>query len=228
MGSWMKFVLYGFGSLHANSGTFGRHTWANQDPIFYVHHAFTFLLNDFGLSKLVESGRAFPPLYGLDTVIDERGVPECPGQNPKDTSPYRNIVRYKVGQEPETDQTWEHLLEMWSEERRDYEWVINDEFITDYDSTLRYDASCQDGCSDEAQVIVNAFPPTLTLEEMCQQFVAGIQAKTGLSKEDTCAMKLKDIEAFGLPFLPATFDLYSYSCKKTCNFCKPTCGDIEA
>ena len=30
IGQWMRFALYGFGLYHANSGTFGRHAWANQ------------------------------------------------------------------------------------------------------------------------------------------------------------------------------------------------------
>ena len=116
----MKNILYGYGFHHANSGTFGRSSWANQDPLFYAHHAFTFLLNDFGTKKLVENGRASPPFYGLDTVIKERGVNECPGNNPTDVTVYRDVVRYKTGQEPGTNQAWDHILEMWTEERRDY------------------------------------------------------------------------------------------------------------
>ena len=105
--SWMKYILYGYGTNHANSGTFARHAWCNQDPLFYAHHAFTFLLNDFGLKDLVEKRFEKPLYYGLDRVIEERGVPECPSQNPTDTSAYRNIVRYKVGEELGVDQTWE-------------------------------------------------------------------------------------------------------------------------
>ena len=71
VGQWIKFALYGFGFHHANSGTFPRKPWSNVDPIFYVHHAFTFLLNVFGLKKLVESGRVTPPIYGIDKVIEE-------------------------------------------------------------------------------------------------------------------------------------------------------------
>ena len=118
VGSWMKNILYGYGFHHANSGTFGRSTWADQDPIFYAHHAFTFLLNDFGTNKLVENGRASPPLYGLDTVIEERGVNECPGNNPTDVTVYIDVVCYTTGQEPGTNQPWDHILEMWTEERR--------------------------------------------------------------------------------------------------------------
>ena len=227
--SWMKFAFYGYGTYHANSGTFGRHAWANQDPIFYAHHAFTFLMNDFGFKTLVEDRGESPPLYGLDKAIEERGVPECLGNNPTDLSRYRNLVRYKLGQDVGMEQSWEHILEMWSEERRDYEWVVNDEFITNYNETIRYDDSCKDGCIDEALVIFNAFPNdgSLTREEMCQQFVANLQNTMGSTKEEACAMKLKDIPALRLPFLPNRFDLYSYSCKNTCNFCKATCGDTE-
>mmetsp|Transcript_3195 Transcript_3195/g.4495 ORF Transcript_3195/g.4495 Transcript_3195/m.4495 type:complete len:823 (-) Transcript_3195:159-2627(-) len=226
--SWMKFALYGYGTYHANSGTFGRHEWANQDPIFYVHHAFTFLLNDFGFSKLVEERGEVPPLYGIDRVLEARGVPECPGHNPKDVAVYKNIVRYKTGQEVGEYQTWEHMLDMWSEGRRDYEWVINDEFITNYDETIRYDDSCVDGCVDEALIILNDYRGIdITLEEMCQDFVGKLQNSNNISKEEACAYQLKDIPALGFPFLPSQFDLFSYSCKKTCGFCSNTCGDIE-
>ncbi len=109
-------------------------------------------------------------------------------------------------------------------------WIINDEFITNYNENVRYDDSCVDGRIDEALVIFNAFPRdgSLTFEEMRQTFVANIQQSQsdGLSKEEACATKLKDIKAFGLPFLRNNFDLYSHSCKKTCNFCKATCGDM--
>ena len=70
---------------------------------------------------------------------------------------YKNIVRYKIGQEVGDYQTWEHMLDMWSEARRNYEWIVNDEFITNYDETIRYDDSCVDGCIDEALIIVNAY-----------------------------------------------------------------------
>ena len=222
--SWMKNVLYGYGFHHANSGTFSRSTWANQDPMFYAHHAYTFLLNDFGTQQLVEKGRATPPLYGLDEIIEERGVKECPGNNPTDVTVYRNVVRYKTGQEPGTNQPWDHILEMWTEERRDYEWIINDEFITSYDETIRYDESCREGCIDEALIIGNAFIGTnMTLEEKCQAFVANLQNSTKQSKKDACAMRLRDIPGFGA-WLPDRFDLFGYACKKTCNFCKTTCG----
>jgi len=227
-GSWMKFALYGYGTYHANTGTFGRHEWANQDPLFYVHHAFTFLLNDFGFSKLVEERGEVPPLYGSDRVLEARGVPECPGQNPKDVTVYKNIVRYKTGQEVGEYQTWEHMLDMWSVGRRDYEWVINDEFITNYDETIRYDDSCADGCIDEAKIILIAYNGIdITPEEMCQDFVEKLQNSNSITKEEACAYKLKDIPSFGLPFLPSYYDLFSYSCKKTCGFCRNTCGDIE-
>ena len=116
---------------------------------------------------------------------------------------------------------------MWTEERRDYEWMINDERITNYYETVRYDVSCTDGCVDDALIITNIFPgdSPLTLQERCENFVAALQESKSLTKKEACAMQLKDIPALGFPFLPSKFDLYSYACKKTCNFCKATCGD---
>lgn len=227
VGQWMRFALYGYGFHQSNTGTFSRSTWANQDPSFYPHHTFTFMLNDFGFKKLVENGRAAPPFYGIDKIVEDRGVKECPGHNPTDVTRYRNIVRYKQGQDIGAEQTWEHILDMWTEEKRDYEWIINDEYITNYDEILRNESSCVEGCFDEALIITAAFPDTMTLEEKCQAFVASLQQSTGKSKEEVCRTRLKDVPALNLPFLPDRFDLYWYSCKKTCNFCKNTCGPLE-
>lgn len=218
----MKYKFYGYGTYHSNSGTFGRHVWSNQDPMFYAHHAFTFLLNDVGFTALKARGET-APLYGMDNVLSERGYGECEGQNPQDSSVYRNVVRYRVGQQPGTDQTWEHILDMWSEERRDYEWIINDDKITNFDKTVRYDDSCRDGCLDEALVITSAFPPTMSLEQQCQAFVGNIMQSQNKTLGEACKLKLKDVIPT-LPFLPSYFDIFSYSCRKTCNFCRSTCG----
>jgi len=134
--AWIKFAVMGYGLHLPNTGTFARHGWANQDPMFYPHHAFTFLVNDIGNKNLVDTGTESPPLYGLDKFLEKRGVKECPGNNPTDITVYRNIVRYKVGQEIGSNQSWDHILEMWTEERRDYEWIINDEYITNYDEKV--------------------------------------------------------------------------------------------
>eukprot|EP00588_Corethron_pennatum_P014955 CAMPEP_0194280140 /NCGR_PEP_ID=MMETSP0169-20130528/15926_1 /TAXON_ID=218684 /ORGANISM="Corethron pennatum, Strain L29A3" /LENGTH=752 /DNA_ID=CAMNT_0039024745 /DNA_START=122 /DNA_END=2377 /DNA_ORIENTATION=- len=122
VGAWMKFVLYGFGAHHANSGTFSRSAWANQDPIFYAHHAFTFVVGDLAAKSLEERGIASAPLYGLDMVPQINGVKECPGHNVDDTTVFKNLVRYKSSQEQGSEHTWAHILEMWSPERRDFEW----------------------------------------------------------------------------------------------------------
>ncbi len=124
IGSWEKVIGIGSGTFHANTGTFGRHPWANQDPIFYAHHASVFAVRDLALSSLVENGHASPPLYGLDEYLTNRGVPECPGNNPTDTTVFKNLVRYKIGQQLGSQHQWYHIMDMWSPERRDYEWVV--------------------------------------------------------------------------------------------------------
>lgn len=228
IGSWMKNIMYGMGFHHPNTGTFSRNTWANQDPIFYPHHAFTVLLDDFGLNNLVKKGKASLPLYDLDKVIEERGVKECPGNNPTDVTVFKNLVRYSEGQDIGSEQSWDHILDMWSEEKRDYEWVINDDFITNFDEVLRYDDSCSEGCQDEALLIRRLYANTnLTFEGMCQQFVADAQASSGQSNEEVCGMRLREIPSLGAPFLPYNKDLRGHSCKKTCNYCKTTCGDPQ-
>lgn len=223
IGSWAKFVLYGFGTYHANTGTFGRHSWANQDPIFYAHHTFTFLLNEYGLDNIADHGLESPPLYGIDEILTERGVPECPGHNSGDTSIYRNLIRYKVGQEPGTHRTWEHILEMWSPQCRDFEWIINNGYITNYDSILRYDDSCEDGCVDEAFVILGGMPDTMSKTEICEYHIGMIQNSTSFPKEVVCQFRFKDLTYIGASFLSDS-NRFDWACAKTCGYCKLTCG----
>eukprot|EP00588_Corethron_pennatum_P032326 CAMPEP_0194346808 /NCGR_PEP_ID=MMETSP0171-20130528/105633_1 /TAXON_ID=218684 /ORGANISM="Corethron pennatum, Strain L29A3" /LENGTH=810 /DNA_ID=CAMNT_0039113975 /DNA_START=182 /DNA_END=2614 /DNA_ORIENTATION=- len=221
-GSWMKYVLYGFGAHHANSGSFSRSTWANQDPIFYAHHAFTFLVGDIAMKSLEERGISSAPLYGLDMLPQITGVKECPGNNVDDTTIFKNIVRYKSNQELGSEHTWAHMLEMWSPERRDFEWIINDEYITDFKSTLSKDSACVEDCSDTGRIISSDFPDNTDPGIVCETVLSQVQQGFNISKEEACYVHFKDVP--GLPdWLPDVYDFMHVSCKITCGYCKPVC-----
>jgi hypothetical protein len=224
IGSWMKFALYGFGAHHANCGTFSRHGWSNQDPIFYAHHAFNFLVNEYGLENIAERGLGAAPNYGISDLLGKRGVPECPGNNPSDRSIFKNLVRYKVGQEYGSEHTWDHIFEMWSPARRDYEWLVNDVHLTKYDEYVRYDDSCVEGCFDLAAIIKIGQPPELSNTEICVATINSIMTSTGLSKEGVCSSRVKDYPQLQAPFLPDDRTFYNWVCRKTCSFCDSTCG----
>jgi len=225
IGQWMRFALYGFGIQHSNSGTFARHAWANQDPLFYAYHAFTFITFDDALQSLEKRGIASAPFYGIKEFIDERGVNECPGNNPDDELVFKNVVRYKTGQTPGSHHTWKDILEMWSPERRDFEWVMDDEDWTNFDERIRFDDSCEEACTDDAQVIKFSFPGWTTTE-VCEFFINSITS-SGATKEQACATRLKDIPSVGLPWIPDRFVFFSHVCRKTCGYCTNVCGEKE-
>lgn len=69
-GMWMKEIFYGMSGralgndkiFMPNTGTFGRHPWANQDPLFLAHHAFTFVAWDLAMKNIRDKGISQPPL----------------------------------------------------------------------------------------------------------------------------------------------------------------------
>ena len=112
---------------------------------------------------------------------------------------------------------------MWTEERRDYEWMINDERITNYYETVRYDVSCTDGCVDDALIITNIFPgdSPLTLQERCENFVAALQeSKSLVTKKEACAMQLKDIPALGFLSCPQSLTFIHMHAKRHATFAR--------
>merc|ERR1740139_902780 len=222
VGAWMKFVLYGFGAHHANSGTFSRSSWSNQDPMFYAHHAFTFVVGDLAAKSLEERGIASAPLYGLDMIPQIKGVKECPGHNVDDTTIFKNIVRYKSSQAPGSEHTWAHILEMWAPERRDFEWIINDEYLTDFYSTLSKDPACVEDCKDSGNVIRTNFPDNTDPGIVCETVLSQVQQGMSISRDEACYVHFKDIPGIS-DWLPDRYDFIHESCKKTCGYCKPVC-----
>ena len=103
-----------FGYNAARGGTFDRSATANQDPTFYLHHAFTFAVVDFAKRAANEP----PPFYGLDNY----SYNECPGHRLDDATVFKNLVPYKTHQEPGSAHTWRDILEMWGENRSWTEW----------------------------------------------------------------------------------------------------------
>lgn len=95
-------------------GTFDRSAFANADPAFYLHHAFTFWM----VSIARNTTKSPPPLYGLDE--DTRD--ECPGHRLDDETVFSDIVPYSPGQKPGSRHTWRHVLHMWSDANRTCRW----------------------------------------------------------------------------------------------------------
>jgi len=103
------------------TGTFQRSAIANQDPMFYVHHAFTFVVLERAMRRQRDSGASKAPYYNLDAYAEMQT--QCGGHNLWDVSVFSNLVPYAVGQEPGSRHTWAHILTMWGFERRHYRWV---------------------------------------------------------------------------------------------------------
>uniref|UniRef100_A0A0D3IAI5 Uncharacterized protein n=1 Tax=Emiliania huxleyi (strain CCMP1516) TaxID=280463 RepID=A0A0D3IAI5_EMIH1 len=81
------------------SGTFQRSSVANQDPVFYLHHAFTFVVVERAMRRQGEyaakgegGNHQSPPFYGLDEDFNygERER-ECPGNNLDEGSPFNHL-----------------------------------------------------------------------------------------------------------------------------------------
>ena len=101
----------------ARTGTFGRHAMANQDPAFYIHHSFTFVVMDMAMRS---HNQAAAPYYGLDQLNQQA---ECPGNNLMDVSVFNNLVPYTTGQTVGDRHTWAHIVDQWSFDKRHYRWV---------------------------------------------------------------------------------------------------------
>lgn len=84
-------------------GTFDRSATANQDPLFYLHHSFTFSL----LHKALASSLDDPPHFNLDAY----SVHECPGHRLNDTTVFANLVPYKLNSNDGARHTWRDILE---------------------------------------------------------------------------------------------------------------------
>merc|ERR1711957_950153 len=107
---------------------------------------------------------------------------ECPGHNVDDTTIFKNIVRYKSSQAPGSEHTWAHILEMWAPERRDFEWIINDEYLTDFYSTLSKDPACVEDCKDSGNVIRTNFPDNTDPGIVCETVLSQVQQGMSISR----------------------------------------------
>jgi len=94
------------------SGTFDRSTVANQDPVFYAHHVYTFAVVD--LAKRLSSDDY--PFFGMEHYTAN----ECDGHRLNDTTIFSNIVPYTSGQTPGQKHKWRDILYWWAPERRHY------------------------------------------------------------------------------------------------------------
>jgi len=107
------------------TGTFQRSPTANQDPAFYLHHSFTFMVNELAMRYQRDNSLSSGPLFGLDK--DARGVAECAGNNYGDVTIFAHLVPYTTGQTVGARHTWDHILRMWDFPRRHFRWVVEGE-----------------------------------------------------------------------------------------------------
>ncbi len=124
-------------------------------------------MNEYVLENIAERGLGDAPNYGLSDLLEKCWVPECPGNNPSDRNIFKNLVRYKVGQDLGSEQMCDHVFEMWLPDHRDYEWLANDKLLMKYDEFIRYDDFCVEGCFDSADIIKFGQPPELSNTEIC-------------------------------------------------------------
>ena len=108
------------------TGTLQRSSTANQDPAFYLHHSFTFMVNDLAMQYQRSQGLSSGPFYGLDEHWAS-GKRECAGHNYNDVSVYSHLVPYTHGQQLGERHTWDHILRMWDFDRRHFRWVAEGE-----------------------------------------------------------------------------------------------------
>merc|ERR1712048_136922 len=112
-----------FGCLMAESGTFGISPFANQDPIFYPHHAFTYVMWDMLLQRIHKDADdpMMAPYYGFESG----SALEMDGHNMEVVTNFMDLVPYKEGQTPGERQSWYDILDAWQFSKREYRWDIN-------------------------------------------------------------------------------------------------------
>ena len=108
----------------ANRGTFQFTSYANQDPMFYVHHAFNFAAWDMGLQRLHKSvNEKGGPYFNFEKST----IYEMSGSGFNDVTVFNNLVSYKKGAVVGDRHTWKDILEMWHWDRREFRWDFNTE-----------------------------------------------------------------------------------------------------
>jgi len=107
------------------TGTFQRAPTANQDPVFYLHHSFTFMVNELAMRyQRDNSSLSSGPYFGLDTATNGTA---CAGHNYDDVTVFAHLVPYTSGQTVGARHTWDHILRMWDFPRRHFRWVVEGE-----------------------------------------------------------------------------------------------------
>jgi len=96
----------------------------NQDPLFYSHHDFTFVVNEMAMQYLSDNALSSGPYFGLDNLTS---VDECPGNNLSDVTIFSHLVPYTTGQTVGERHTWAHIMRMWDFSRRHFRWVLEGE-----------------------------------------------------------------------------------------------------
>lgn len=110
----LEYRHYLFGCEMMRGGTFDRSATANADPVFYIHHAFTFWLVD----RAKRHSSDTQPFYNLEKASEY----ECPGHRLNDETVFSDLVPYTIGQANGEKHTWKDILFMWSDDRRSVRW----------------------------------------------------------------------------------------------------------
>eukprot|EP00948_MAST-09A_sp_MAST-9A-sp1_P003855 g3855.t1 len=82
------------GCSMVRGGTFDRSPTANQDPLFYLHHGFTFAVLDYA-KRNTKDALAKAPFFNLAKYTAH----ECFGNRLSDMTVFENLVPYDVGQQ---------------------------------------------------------------------------------------------------------------------------------
>lgn len=90
------------------SGTFDWSASANQDPAFYLHHYYTFYVNDVGYNALTKKYNK--TIIELAETYEHILTKERPGNRLFDTTEFRNLVPYSKSQQEGDYHTWHDIL----------------------------------------------------------------------------------------------------------------------
>lgn len=97
-------LLQSAGCNWPKSGTFDWSASANQDPAFYMHHFYTFYMNDLGYKRLKSQN------VNILDMAEALSARDRPGNRLNDVTHFKNLIPYAAGQEVGSFHTWREIL----------------------------------------------------------------------------------------------------------------------